>query len=246
MHIIDIIAHIAINAINATNYKRPFGPLERGLWPALIMDYAYRYGDRGRLYLNTTNRCANRCAFCIRNSAVDFGAAELWGDHEPDIHMLKNAIQQHGNLEDFTEFIWCGYGEPTFRLDLIVEAASWLRSRGASVRLNTNGQACLIHSRDVLPELGGAVDVVSVSLNAPNAARYLELCRPDPDDFPDPGKIRTSPEITWEAMLDFLRRAPAYFSMVQASVIGLSLTSAEIEQSRELAFSLGIKQFLIR
>ena len=210
------------------------------------MDYAYRYGDRGRLYLNATNRCANRCVFCIRNRAGTFGAAELWGDHEPDFSMLQNAILQHGNLEDFTEFIWCGYGEPTFRLDLIAQAASWLRGRGANIRLNTNGQACLIHGRDVLPELGGAVDVVSVSLNAPTAARYLELCRPDPDAFPDPGKIRAAPEIVWEAMLDFLHRAPEYFKMVQASVTGCSLTSKEIEQSRELAFSLGIKKFRIR
>ena len=125
-------------------------------------------------------------------------------------------------------------------------AASWLRSRGASVRLNTNGQASLIHNRDVLPELGGAVDTVSVSLNAPNAARYLELCRPNPDSFPDPGKIIAAPEIVWEAMLDFLRRAPGYFSLVQASVTGFALSPEEIEQSRELAFSLGIKNFRVR
>ena len=210
------------------------------------MDYAYRYGDRSRLYLNVTNRCSNRCTFCVRDRAAEFGAAKLWGDHEPDFSMLQNAILQHGNLEEFKEFIWCGYGEPTFRLDLIVEAASWLRSRGAGVRLNTNGQACLIHNRDVLSELGGAVDVVSISLNAPNAARYLELCRPNPDDFPAPDKIRAVPEIAREAMLDFLRRAPEYFSQVHASVVGSSLSLAEIEQSLELASSLGIKKFRIR
>jgi len=210
------------------------------------MDYAYRYGDRSRLYLNATNRCANRCTFCIRDRVVDFGAAELWGDIEPDFSMLQNAVLQHGNLEEFKEFIWCGYGEPTFRLDLITEAAAWLRSRGASLRMNTNGQACLIHDRDVLPELGGAVDVVSVSLNAPNVERYLELCRPDPEAFPDPGKIRETPEIVWAAMIDFLRRAPEYFSQVQASIVGFSLSPSEIKQSRELVASMGIKKFRIR
>ena len=210
-----------------------------------IMDYAYRYGERSHLYLNATNRCANSCMFCIRDLAVEFGA-ELWGDHEPDFPMLQNAILRHGKLEDFNEFIWCGYGEPTFRLDLIVEAASWLRSRGASVRLNTNGHACLIHGRDVLPELGGAVDAVSVSLNAPNASRYLELCRPSAEAFPYPDKIRATPEIVWEVMLDFLRRAQEYFSQVQASVVGVSLLSTEIEQSRELAASMRINKFRIR
>ena len=210
------------------------------------MDYAYLYGDRSHLYLNVTNRCTNRCTFCLRNCASEFGGAELWGDHEPDFSMLQNAVLQHGNLEEFKEFIWCGYGEPTFRLDLIIEAASWLRSRGASIRLNTNGQSCLIHGRDVLPELGDAVDSVSVSLNAPSATRYLELCHPDPDLFPDQDKIRTYPEIVWDDMLDFLRRAPEYFSVVQASVVGLSLSVAEIEQSRDLALSIGVKNFRIR
>jgi len=210
------------------------------------MDYAYRYGTKNHLYLNATNRCSNRCTFCLRYQAVEFSGAELWGDQEPDFTMLKDAVLRHGNLEEFEEFIWCGYGEPTFQLDLIVEAAAWLRSRGASVRLNTNGHVCLLHGRDVMPELGGAVDDVSVSLNAPNAARYLELCRPDPNAFHDPGKISANPEITWEAMLDFLRRAPEHFRSVQASVVGVSLSSAEIEQSRELAISMGIEKFRIR
>ena len=210
------------------------------------MDYAYRYGERNRLYLNTTNRCTNRCTFCIRSLATDFGAAKLWGDREPDFAMLQKSILQHGNLKDFTEFIWCGYGEPTFRLDLIIEAASWLRGYGASIRLNTNGQACLIHGRDVLPDLSCAVDVVSVSLNAPNAAKYLELCNPNPDAFPDPEKNRALPEVAWEATIDFLRRAPEFFSLVLASVHGRSLTSKEIDQSRELAFSLGVKNLRIR
>ena len=210
------------------------------------MSYAYRYGDPSRLYLNATNRCANSCTFCIRYRAVEFGSEELWVDYEPDFSMLQTAILQLGNLEDFNEFIWCGYGEPTFRLDLIVEAAPWLRSRGASVRLNTNGHSCLIHGRDVLPDLGDAVDAVSVSLNAPNASKYLELCLPNPYAFPDPGKIASAPEIIWDAILDFLRRAPEYFSLVQASVVGFSLSSLEIEQSRELALSLGIKKFRVR
>ena len=210
------------------------------------MDYAYIYDDRSHLYLNTTNRCSNRCTFCIRDRVASFGDAELRGDDEPDFPTLQNAILRHGKLEDFTEFIWCGFGEPTFRLDLIMESAAWLRSRNAKVRLNTNGHACLIHARDVLPELGSAVDTVSVSLNAPNAARYLELCCPEPDMFPEPEKITATPEIAWEAMLDFIRRAPKYFSMVQASVLGFSLSIEEIKQSRDLAFSLGINKFRVR
>ena len=92
-------------------------------------------------------------------------------------------MRAQGSFEEFREFIWCGYGEPTFRLDLIQEAAQWLRSAGARIRLNTNGHACLIHGRDVFAELAPAVDEVSISLNAPNCQRYADLCRPDSDLF---------------------------------------------------------------
>ena len=117
------------------------------------MEYSYRYGDPDRLYLNVTNRCTNRCPFCVRYHTHSLGGSVLWGGPEPDLKALKEAVLSRGPLEDFNEFIWCGFGEPTYRLDLITEAADWLRSGGAKIRLNTNGHATLIHGRDVLPEL---------------------------------------------------------------------------------------------
>jgi TatD DNase family protein len=204
-----------------------------------VMDYAYRFGERNKLYLNATNRCTSRCSFCVRYHVEGLEGSSLWGGAEPDLTMLKEAVLQQGALEEFQEFIWCGYGEPTYRLDLIAEAASWLRSRGATVRLNTNGHACLIHGRDVLSELARSVDAVSVSLNAPNVSKYLELCRPCPDVFCNPAHA-------WEGMLDFLSRASSHLKNVQASVVGFVLTADEIEQCRALVRSLGIKQFRIR
>jgi TatD family-associated radical SAM protein len=211
-----------------------------------IMEYAYRFGDPRRLYLNVTNRCTNDCSFCIRCKADGLGGAVLWGKEEPDFRMLKDAVMRHGGLEDFREFVWCGYGEPTFRLELIKEAAAWLRTHGAFIRLNTNGHACLIHGRDVLGELSGAVDMVSVSLNAPNRERYLELCRPDLSHFQAVAGRTVTPEQLWDVMLDFLSRAPAFFPTVQASVVGSALAVEEIEQSRRLAHSLGVELFRVR
>jgi TatD DNase family protein len=159
---------------------------------------------------------------------------------------LKAAVYSHGPFEGFREFIWCGYGEPTFRLDLIREAAPWLRSSGAKIRLNTNGHACLIQGGEVLAELASAVDAVSISLNAPNRRRYLDLSRPDPRFFAVSKGEAPRPGLAWEAVLDFLFRAPVYFQNVQASVVGFTLTSAEIESCRLLARSLGIKHFRVR
>jgi TatD DNase family protein len=204
------------------------------------MDYAYRYGDARRLYLNVTNRCTNTCQFCVRYRTEGLGGALLWGGEEPDLKALQKAVEACGPLESFREFIWCGYGEPTFRIDLIAQAAPWLRSRGATVRLNTNGHASLINARDVLPELSKAVDEVSISLNAPDCQRYLELCRPgSPDSGMEPRRF-------WDAMIDFLSRAPEYFESPQASVVGCYLGSYEIEQCRMLAGSLGIRRFRVR
>jgi TatD family-associated radical SAM protein len=174
------------------------------------------------------------------------GGATLWGGEEPDFEMLQAAVLAHGPLEKFREFIWCGFGEPTFRLSLIQQAASWLRSRGATIRLNTNGHACLIHGRDAVAELAQAADQVSVSLNAPNCQRYVELCRPDPGMYAIASGENAPEALAWDAMLDFLSRAPAYFKGVQASVVGYSLSTAEIESCRSLAHSLGITQFRVR
>ena len=204
------------------------------------MDYAYRYGDARRLYLNVTNRCTNSCRFCVRCGTDGLGGAVLWGGEEPDLPSLQKAVEACSPLEHFREFIWCGYGEPTFRLDLIVQAAPWLRSRGAQIRLNTNGHACLIHARDVLPELSRVIDEISISLNAPDCKKYLELCCPDSSD---PG---IAPRRYWDAMIDFLSRAPKYFKNPQASVVGCVLSHEEIERSRKLAGSLGIRQFRVR
>jgi TatD DNase family protein len=190
--------------------------------------------------LNATNRCTNRCRFCVRYRTEGLGDAVLWGSEEPDFRMLRRAVLDHGELHEFNEFIWCGYGEPTYRLGLIQEASSWLRSAGAKIRINTNGHACLIHGRDVLPELAQAADEVSISLNAPDCRRYLELCRPgsDTQEF--------SPEVFWDGMIDFLARAPDYFESVQASVVGFVLSPEEVDQCRMLAASLGVRSFRVR
>ncbi len=210
------------------------------------MDYAYFYRDARRLYLNVTNRCTNRCSFCVRYRTDGLGGALLWGGEEPDFRKLQAAVRAHGPVEQFSEFIWCGYGEPTFRLDLIKEAAPWLRSCGAKIRLDTNGHARLIHGRDVLGELSCVVDEVSVSLNAPNCERYLDLCRPDIDSILEQSGRTQAPESFWEAMIEFLAGSPAYFEKAQASVVGYALAAEEIEQCKSLARSLGVRQFRVR
>ena len=104
------------------------------------MDYAYTYSDPGRLYLNVTNRCTNRCGYCVRDYRPGRGDGRLWGGPEPDLAELLRTIEARGGAGAFDEIVWCGFGEPTFRLDLIMGAGPHLRARergSASTRTGT-------------------------------------------------------------------------------------------------------------
>jgi TatD DNase family protein len=208
------------------------------------MDWAYQYRDPERLYLNVTNRCTNRCGFCVRSRTARLGDGMLIGSEEPDFDELMDSVEARGGPESFSEIVWCGYGEPTIRLDLIELASPVFRAAGSKVRLNTNGHGCLIHRRDVLPELGELVDRVNISLDAPNAERYVELCRPDPSAVPS--EPSPTPESFWEAMIDFLTRSPRFITEVQASVVGHVLESEEIEACRRLATDLAGAELRVR
>lgn len=133
------------------------------------------YPIRDSLYLNITNRCSNDCVFCVRNYTDFVKGHNLRLDHEPTYDEVINSID---GLERYREVVFCGYGEPTIRLDLLKDVARYLKSKSVKVRLNTNGQGNLIHKRNIVPELVGLIDVVSVSLNAEEADKYERLCKP--------------------------------------------------------------------
>lgn len=133
------------------------------------------YPIRDSLYLNITNRCSNACVFCVRNHTDFVKGHNLRLDHEPS---HQEVIASLGNLKDYKEVVFCGYGEPTMRLDLLKEVARYLKSQGAMVRLNTNGLGNLVHKRNIVPELAGLIDTASVSINADDGENYVRLCRP--------------------------------------------------------------------
>ncbi len=134
---------------------------------------AIAYPIRSSLYLNLTNRCTNACVFCIRQKTDFIKGHNLRLNREPDFGEVISAI---GDPTRYQEVVFCGYGEPLLRLELVVQVAKWLKERGARVRLNTNGQGNLIHDRNIVPELAGLIDEVSVSLNAPDQKTYDRIC----------------------------------------------------------------------
>ena len=155
--------------------------------------YLYELGDC--LYINLTNRCSNNCTFCLRNNVDGVGGNRLWLDKEPEppeiiegfnfiaqssnvIERSAAALQPWNFLKNYRQVVFCGFGEPTYRMDCITAIGQLLRGKGCYVRLDTNGQGRLINGRDIVPELAVSVDAVSVSLNASSAKKYNDICRP--------------------------------------------------------------------
>lgn len=142
------------------------------------MTITYAIGNS--LYVNVTNRCSNRCEFCIRTKGDSVGgSASLWLEREPSADEILADIRKN-NLSAFTELVFCGYGEPLERLDTVVEVIRELkRFSDIRVRINTNGLSDLIFGRPTARDLAHLVDSISISLNAPDAASYDRLCHSD-------------------------------------------------------------------
>jgi len=186
------------------------------------------YKIRNSLYLNITNRCSNRCSFCAKFDDFTVKGHNLLLDGEPSLQEVMAAIGQPVGID---EVVFCGYGEPLIRLDLVKQVARELKGRGYRIRINTDGQANLVHGRNILPELAGLVDSISVSLNAPDAATYGRICN-------TPYGVAG-----FEAVCAFIRGAQQHIPQVVASAV--TLPGIDIEACRSLAESLGA-EFRIR
>jgi len=186
------------------------------------------YKIRNSLYLNITNRCSNRCSFCAKFDNFTVKGHNLLLDGEPSFEEIMAAVGQPQGID---EVVFCGYGEPLIRLDLVKRVAAELKGRGYPIRINTDGQANLVHGRNILPELAGLVDSISVSLNAPDAATYGQICN---TPYGESG---------FEAVCSFIREARVHIPQVMASAV--TVPGIDIEACRRLAESLGA-EFRVR
>jgi cyclic pyranopterin phosphate synthase len=139
------------------------------------------YWYKGNIYLNITNRCSNNCYFCIRNFTDGISGFKLKLEHEPSSYDVIRELQNVVNIRHWNEVVFCGFGEPTTRMDVVLEVARWIKKYHHNiVRINTNGHGCLLNPRrKVVEELKEAgVDKMSVSVNADNKDLYNRICRP--------------------------------------------------------------------
>jgi TatD DNase family protein len=187
------------------------------------------YRIRNSLYLNLTNRCTNACTFCAKRRDYHVKGHLLRLPGEPTVSEVLVLV---GDPAAYDEIVFCGFGEPLLRLEDVKEIARKLKERGAKVRVNTDGLANLVHGRDILPELSGLVDALSVSLNAPDAETYTRIC---------PNRYGAA---SFSALLDFLREAPKHVPSVAATAV--ALPGLDTEAVRRLAESIPGVSFRLR
>ena len=194
----------------------------------MVITYPLKSG----LYVNLTNRCPCACVFCLRqNSPGVFGTDSLWLDHEPSVDEVVSSIASR-NLDDFTELVFCGYGEPTERLDDLLAVAKHVKGVRPDmlVRINTNGLSDLIHGRPTAARLKGLVDTVSISLNTPDPEEYLRICRP---------KFGMG---SWQAMLDFAASCKEYVPDIVMTIVGEPVTTPEVQaKCKAITDRLGVR-----
>ena len=193
------------------------------------MSIVYRYGSN--LYINLTNRCPCSCVFCIRDSTPRLGDADsLWLKEEPTSDQIMAALRE-ADADNAGQIVFCGYGEPTERLETILETAPRIRSElKKTVRLDTNGLGNLINGRDIVPDLAQAVDSISISLNAPDAESYKKItrCRFDAQD-------------AYDSLMDFIRECKEKIGAVTVSIVGGYQPPEDEEKCRLIAEELGVR-----
>lgn len=186
------------------------------------------YDLNGSLYVNITNRCPCACSFCIRKNDNTVGENDsLWLEHEPTVAEIKAAFDEV-DASKYDEAVFCGYGEPMERPDELVEIARYIKEKtGMKIRVNTNGQVSLMHPAFDLYSMRGAVDSISISLNASDPDKYYMITN---SRFGLP---------SYNSMLNFAIITSSFIPSVTFTVVDV-IGEEEVEACRRRAADIGV------
>ena len=182
-----------------------------------------------KIYINLTNRCTNDCIFCLRNDKDDVCGQELWLDNED--FTSQDVIEQLKKFELSSEIVFCGYGEPMLKLDILKEVAKYIKEnyKDIKIRVNTNGHANFVYKRNVVPEIVGLVDEVSVSLNGATSEEYDKYSQPKFEN-------------AYDEVKKFIKEcSQAGIKTVTSIVDGYKGQRLDIKKCQEVSESLGAK-----
>lgn len=187
------------------------------------------YKVHHNLYVNLTNKCPCACTFCLRQTRDHMeDSGVLWLDHEPTVDEVIAEFAKF-DMSQYEEVVFCGFGEPTEALEVLLPVAKYVKDTFAKpVRINTNGLGNLIWNRDITPEFKGLIDTVSISLNTPNADEYHDLVR---------SKFGMQ---SFDAMLDFAKKCTTYVPHVVMTTVATTISKEDEAQCQKICDNLGV------
>ena len=192
---------------------------------ALLHKQIIGFDLNGRRYLNITNQQNLRCDVFAESAGIwNIRDLDLRLRSTPQLEEIEAAIAEE---REPRQVVFCGLGEATCRLYVMLNVAKHLQQRDIKVILNTDGLANLIHNRDVTPDLEGNIDEVTVFMFAQDERTYNHYCRP---------RRRGA----YDAMLDFIRRARQFVPSVVVTAIE-GLPGVDIAQCAVLARQMEVK-----
>lgn len=183
---------------------------------------SYIYGDN--LYLNITNKCMMACPYCIKHKwANDFRGNDLKLDKEPAVDEVIKAIE---DPKKYNEVIFCGYGDALIYPEKTAEISKWIKDNGGKVRINTAGLANRYHGKNILPDLKGLVDIISISLNGADPKEHNELNRP------------MFKEESFNEIINFAKKAKEYIPKVVITAV--ELPGLDVSKVQKIAEEIGV------
>ncbi len=197
-----------------------------------MADIIYTLDDN--VYLNITNKCPCNCAFCIRSKGDAVGSAKkLWFDEEPSFEEIKTAIDAYG-FNNVDNAVFCGYGEPTNSFENLIKTAKYLKEINPDIklRINTNGLSDLINGTPTAKTICENIDIISVSLNAPDSEQYDKITR------------NVYSGRAFDAMLKFTKECVECGNDVRMTVVDV-IGEENIEKSRKICEQIGAR-FIVR
>ena len=192
-------------------------------------DVVYTYKMYNSLYINITNRCNADCVFCARKTepVVAGHNLRMSKSEEPPADIYISEIR---DPKLYDEIVFCGFGEPTIRWDVVKKVAKYVKDNGGRTRLNTNGHGNYINKKDITPELNHLIDVVSISLNAVDPRQYSEMMHLD--------------SMFFNEMINFAKEAKSYVEKVVMTVV--SISPINIDKARLIAEEKVGAEFRVR
>lgn len=207
---------------------------QRGLPPQIIYkeenEVEILYEVHNNLYVNLTNKCPCACTFCLRQTMDTMGnSASLWLEREPSLEEVKAEFDKF-DMTKYGEVVFCGFGEPTEALDVLLDTARFVKEKfGTKTRINTNGLGSLVNGKDIAPMLEGLIDTVSISLNNPHAEEYHALVR---SKFGD---------VSFDAMITFAKECTKYVPNVVMTTVDTTISKEDEAECQKLCDEIGAR-----